>query len=125
MARERLISGDPADDESAITSLRPARFDEYVGQMEVVRPLRIALEAARRRGEPLDHVLLYGPPGLGKTTLAHLIRREMETDLVVSSGPALKRAGDLMGYMSGLKRGHVFFIDETHPPDAAAEERLY
>src|SRR5947209_300592 len=125
MGRERLITADSGDDEGAIASLRPARFDDYVGQMEVVRPLRIALEAARRRGEPLDHVLLYGPPGLGKTTLAHLIRREMESDLVVTSGPALKRAGDLMGYLSGLKRGDVFFIDEIHRLDAAVEERLY
>jgi Holliday junction DNA helicase RuvB len=126
MPREKLIRAEASmDDEAAIASLRPGRFDEYVGQMEVVRPLRIALEAARRRGEPLDHVLLYGPPGLGKTTLAHLIRREMGSDLVVTSGPALKRAGDLMGYLSGLKRGDVFFIDEIHRLDASVEERLY
>src|SRR5436190_19818465 len=117
MARDRLITADSGDDEGAIASLRPARFDEYVGQMDVVRPLRIALEAARRRGEPLDHVLLYGPPGLGKTTLAHLIRREMGSDLMITSGPALKRAGDLMGYLSGLKRGDGVFIRELHRPD--------
>jgi Holliday junction DNA helicase RuvB len=125
MPRDKLIRAEAFEDEAAITSLRPERFDEYVGQQEVVRPLRIALEAARRRGEPLDHVLLYGPPGLGKTTLAHLIRREMESDLVVTSGPAMKRAGDLMGYLSGLKRGDVLFIDEIHRLDAAVEERLY
>ncbi len=126
MPRDRLIRSDVLpEEEAAIASLRPTRFDEYVGQGDVVRPLRIALEAARRRGEPLDHALLYGPPGLGKTTLAHLVRVEMGSDLVVTSGPAMKRAGDLMGYLSGLKRGDIFFIDEIHRLDASVEERLY
>jgi Holliday junction DNA helicase RuvB len=91
----------------------------------VVEPLRIAIAAAQGRGEPVDHVLLFGPPGLGKTTLAHIIQREMGAGLVLTSGPALKRAGDLIGYLSSLKRGDVFFIDEIHRLDPTVEERLY
>src|SRR5688572_19094799 len=102
-----------------MASLRPRSLDEYVGQSAVVRPLSIALEAARRRGEPLDHVLLHGPPGLGKTTLAHIIREQMGVDIQITSGPALKRPGDLMGLLSNLKQGDVFFIDEIHRLDAS------
>src|SRR3569833_1298281 len=119
---------DPHDkpgEEGLFTSLRPETLDEYVGQQQVVEPLKIAMRAAKQRQEPLDHVLLYGPPGLGKTTLAHIVRREMGTDLTLTSGPALKRAGDLMGYLTGLKRGDVLFIDEIHRLDASVEERLY
>ncbi len=112
-------------EEHLFTSLRPESLDDYVGQGQVVEPLKIAMEAAKRRGEPLDHVLLYGPPGLGKTTLSHIIRREMGTDLVLTSGPALKIAGDLLGYVSSLKYGDVFFIDEIHRLDPKVEERLY
>ncbi|MFN3649626.1 MAG: Holliday junction branch migration DNA helicase RuvB [Armatimonadota bacterium] len=114
-----------AEEEALFTSLRPESLEEYIGQAQVVAPIRIAIQAAQMRGEPMDHVLLYGPPGLGKTTLAHIIRREMGTDLTLTSGPALKRAGDLMGYLTGLKRGDVLFIDEIHRLDAAVEERLY
>jgi len=106
-------------------SLRPRALDEYIGQPGLVRALRIALEAARRRGEPLDHVLLHGPPGLGKTTLAHIISQEMQADLKVNSGPALKRPFDLMGLLSNLKEGDVFFIDEIHRLDTTVEEYLY
>src|SRR6266550_777123 len=124
MARERLIAPDPGDDESAITTLRPARFDEYVGQLEVVRPLRIALEAARRRGEPLDHVLLYGPPGLGKTTLAHLIANEMSARFRATAGPLIQLKGDLTAILSDLAAGDVLFIDEIHRMPPAVEEIL-
>jgi len=135
MSRQRKITAsagravsaapEPGEEEALHRSLRPESLDDYVGQAHVVEPIRIAIQAARQRGEPVDHVLLYGPPGLGKTTLAHIIRREMGTDLTLTSGPALKRAGDLMGYLTGLKRGDVLFIDEIHRLDPAVEERLY
>jgi holliday junction DNA helicase RuvB len=125
--RDRLISGGeiPEDNDPESGSLRPRSLTEYIGQRDVVRPLGIALEAARRRNEPLDHVLLHGPPGLGKTTLAHIIANQMSVDVQVTSGPALKRPGDLMGLLTNLKEGDVFFIDEIHRLDAAVEEYLY
>ena len=124
--RERLVAGAPLPGEDReMSSLRPRSLGEYIGQREVVRPLGIALEAARRRGEALDHVLLHGPPGLGKTTLAHIVREEMSADIQITSGPALKRPGDLMGLLTNLKEGDVFFIDEIHRLDAAVEEYLY
>jgi len=131
MSRERLIGAQGApepEDEGLMASLRPTslRDDEYIGQGEVVRPLRIALEAAKRRGQPLDHMLLYGPPGLGKTTLAHIAAHEMTGERpVMTSGPALKRPGDLMGLLTPLKEGDVFFIDEIHRLDPSVEEYLY
>jgi len=134
MARQRKVSGGPRgaaeptalpEEESLFQSLRPETLAEYVGQGQVVEPLKIAIQAAKMRQDPLDHVLLFGPPGLGKTTLAHIIQKEMGTDLLLTSGPALKRPGDLIGYVSGLKRGDVFFIDEIHRLDPAVEERLY
>jgi holliday junction DNA helicase RuvB len=126
--RERLIGPEPEPGEERIlASLRPTTLDEteYIGQSEVVRPLKIALQAAKQRAEALDHVLLYGPPGLGKTTLAQIIRHEMGTQMVSTSGPALKRPGDLLGLLSNLKEGDVFFIDEIHRLQAEIEEYLY
>lgn len=126
MARERIISSEETpEDQSALNNLRPDSLEEYIGQQEVVRPLRIALGAANLRGEPLEHTLLYGPPGLGKTTLAHIIRRQMNADIIATSGPALKRVGDLMGLLTNLKEGDIFFIDEIHRLDPAVEEYLY
>jgi Holliday junction DNA helicase RuvB len=131
MARQRKIEGgvtaaeESPEEEALFTSLRPENLEEYVGQKRVVEPIKIAIQAARMRNDPLDHVLLYGPPGLGKTTLAYIVRREMGTDLTLTSGPAMKRAADLMGYLSGLKRGDVLFIDEIHRLDPTIEERLY
>jgi Holliday junction DNA helicase RuvB len=129
MARERLVSAEARveDEEQAGTgpALRPRRLDEYVGQTELVERVRIAVQAARSRGEPVDHVLLHGPPGLGKTTLAHVIAAEMGTRAVVTSGPALTKAGDLVGTLTRLGQGDVLFIDEIHRLPAAVEEYIY
>jgi Holliday junction DNA helicase RuvB len=128
VARERLVSATERveDQESAAgPALRPQRLGEYVGQAELVERVRIAVQAARARGEPVDHVLLHGPPGLGKTTLAHVIAAEMGTRAVVTSGPALTRAGDLVGTLTRLAVGDVLFIDEIHRLPAAVEEYIY
>jgi Holliday junction DNA helicase RuvB len=106
-------------------ALRPTSFSEFIGQDLVRENLRIAIEAARGRGEPLDHVLLSGPPGLGKTTLAHLIAIGMESQIVVTSGPALSAPRDLMGTLSRLERGDVLFVDEVHRLPRVVEEYLY
>ena len=107
------------------SELRPRNFDEYVGQRKVVEALNIAVRAARSRGEALDHVLFHGPPGLGKTTLAHIIARELESILSHTSGPALERPADVVGLLSNLKEGDVIFIDEIHRLSTAVEEYLY
>src|SRR3954453_23482548 len=104
--RERLVGGEEML-EDRDPSLRPRVLEEYIGQREVIRPLRIALGAAKRREEPLDHVLLHGPPGLGKTTLARIVSEEMGGDIQIPSGPALKRPYDLMGLLSNLKQADV------------------
>ncbi|MEO0811842.1 MAG: Holliday junction branch migration DNA helicase RuvB [Myxococcota bacterium] len=111
-------------EESQETSLRPQRFEEMVGQTAVLDNLRVFVEASKKRGEALDHVLLCGPPGLGKTTLAHIIARELSAELHVTSGPALERK-DLAGILSHLKEGDVLFIDEIHRLSAVVEEILY
>lgn len=106
-------------------TLRPAALDEFIGQDPIREDLRIAIAAARGRGEPLDHVIFAGPPGLGKTTLAHLIAREMGTSITVTSGPALTAPRDLMGTLTRLERGDVLFVDEIHRLPRAVEEYLY
>jgi Holliday junction DNA helicase RuvB len=119
---------DPAEsteDEVLRGSLRPKTFDEYVGQRAVVESLRIAMDAAKQRGEPLEHVLLYGPPGLGKTTLAALIARELGAALRPTSGPTLEKPKDIVGVLTALEDGDVLFIDEIHRLGRVVEEFLY
>jgi Holliday junction DNA helicase RuvB len=115
----------PIDQEPEVVSLRPEHLAEYVGQNEVVETLKIAIEAAKLRREPLEHVLFHGPPGLGKTTLAHIIANEMGGDLTLSSGPALEKGGDLIGMLTHLNEGDVLFIDEIHRIPKSVEEFLY
>ncbi len=113
------------EDERANWSLRPTRLGEYVGQTELIERVRIAVEAARSRGEPAEHILLHGPPGLGKTTLAHVIAAEMESRIYTCSGAALTKASDLVGALTRLQAGDVLFIDEIHRLPAAVEEFIY
>ncbi len=115
----------PAEDSDIELSLRPKTLDEYIGQEKVKESLSIYIEAARRRGEPLDHVLLYGPPGLGKTTLAGIIANEMGVNFRVTSGPAIEKPGDLAALLTNLEEGDVLFIDEIHRLSRAVEEVLY
>jgi len=114
---QELISGEPLQEDKnpEILSLRPEKLSDYVGQIEVVETLKIAIEASMQRREPIDHVLLHGPPGLGKTTLAHIIANEMGGNLTVTSGPALDKGGDLVGLLTHLESGDILFIDEIHP----------
>ncbi len=127
MARERVISGESGgpDEERFNVALRPNRLDEVVGQQQLIDQLVIALEAARKRREPLEHILLDGPPGLGKTTLAHVIANEMNTTLRVTSGPAIVKQGDLMSLLTNMEAGHILFIDEVHRLSHVVEEFLY
>ena len=115
----------PGDEESDILSLRPTQLSEYIGQSEVVESLKIAIEAARQRSEPIDHVLFHGPPGLGKTTLAHIIANEMGRGIIITSGPALEKGGDLIGILTHLEEGDVLFVDEIHRTPKSVEEFLY
>ena len=105
--------------------LRPQRLSEYIGQKQVVETLDIAIQAANKRGEPLDHILFHSPPGLGKTTLAHIIANEMGVHIVTSSGPAIEKGGDLISILTHLERGDVLFIDEVHRLPKVVEEFLY
>jgi len=122
-----ILSGSclPVDQEPEILSLRPSNFSDYIGQSEVVETLRIAIEAAQQRKEPIDHVLFHGPPGLGKTTLAHIISNEMGGSITITSGPALDKGGDLIGILTHLEEGDILFIDEIHRIPKAVEEFLY
>lgn len=113
------------EDNSLDRSLRPKSFDEYIGQQTLLENLRVFAQAAKRRGEPLDHVLLCGPPGLGKTTLAHIIAHEMGAAIHATSGPAIEKKGDLAGLLTHLGAGDVLFIDEIHRLTPAVEENMY
>jgi Holliday junction DNA helicase RuvB len=124
--RDRILSAeDTLEDEVYGASLRPRSFDEYVGQETVVENLKIAIDAARRRGEPLEHILFYGPPGLGKTTLAALIAKDLGRALRPTSGPTLEKPKDLVGILTSLEEGDILFIDEIHRLGRVVEEFLY
>src|SRR6202158_2244248 len=127
LAAERVIAATPTSPNEEVfeRALRPKQLDEYIGQEKVRGQLEIFIEAAKRRSEALDHVLLFGPPGLGKTTLAHIIAREMGVNLRQTSGPVLERAGDLAALLTNLEKNDVLFIDEIHRLSPVVEEILY
>jgi Holliday junction DNA helicase RuvB len=122
---DRIISPEPLTEEGDDLTIRPARLDEFVGQVQVKETLKIAIEAAQKRDEPLDHLLFSGPPGLGKTTLAHIIAHEMGADIRATTGPVLEKPGDIAALLTPLKRGDILFIDEIHRINPVVEEMLY
>ena len=130
MAVERIVNtstpaDDDADEQELEQTLRPRDFKNYVGQERLKRNLQLAISAAKKRGEPIDHVLLYGPPGLGKTTMATVIANEMGAQIRITSGPAVERAGDLASLLTNLQDGDILFIDEIHQLNRTVEEVLY
>ena len=129
MAIERIVDvnihEDQPQEQQVEISLRPKTFSEYVGQERLKKNLSLAIDAAKKRGEPIDHILLYGPPGLGKTTMANVIAHEMSANIRITSGPAIEKAGDLASILTNLQDGDVLFIDEIHRLPRAVEEILY
>lgn len=122
---ERLIDANPTYEDIFDKNIRPEYLDEYVGQDKIKSNLKVFIEAAKMRDEPLDHVLLYGPPGLGKTTLAHIIANELGSNLKTATGPAIEKSGDLAAILSNLEPGDVLFVDEIHRIPSFVEEILY
>lgn len=122
---DRIISPERMGDDRLDYALRPQRLEELIGQEQIRENLHILIEAARLRSEPLDHVLFYGPPGLGKTTLAHILANEMDVNIKVTAGPAVERAGDLAAILTNLRAGDILFVDEIHRLGRAVEEVLY
>jgi len=129
MAIERIVDtsvhDDDSEEEKIEVSLRPQTFSDYIGQDRLKRNLKLSIDAAKKRGEPIDHVLLYGPPGLGKTTMATVIANEMGKNIRVTAGPAIERAGDLASILTNLGDGDILFIDEIHRLSRTVEEVLY
>src|SRR4051812_37628803 len=127
MARERIVQteSEGENENRQNYALRPTSFEQYIGQEQLIRKLSIAVQAAKSRAEPVDHTLLHGPPGLGKTTLAHVIANEVGAQVYVTNGPALTKGADLVGILTKLNKGDVLFIDEIHRLPAIVEEYLY
>ena len=123
--RQVLLRQETEEDIVLSISLRPTKLTEFIGQSDLVENLKVALTAAKQRNEPLEHILFSGPPGLGKTSLAHIIAHEMGTKITATSGPAIERAGDLIGILTNLEKGDILFIDEIHRLSKVVEEFLY
>jgi len=124
--RKKLVLNQETEEDAVVSlSLRPKKIDEFIGQKELVENLRLSIRAAKQRGEPIEHMLFSGPPGLGKTSLAHIVAHEMNSKITVTSGPAIDRAGDLIGILTNLEKGDIFFIDEIHRLSKTVEEFLY
>ena len=123
---DRLVKPETAKEDTELDlTLRPKSLKDYVGQQKIKENLQVFMAAAKKRGQPMEHILLYGSPGLGKTTLAHIIAREMGANIRVTSGPALTKAGDLAAILTNLQDGDVLFIDEIHRLNKIIEEVLY
>ncbi|MFH0763537.1 MAG: Holliday junction branch migration DNA helicase RuvB [Candidatus Omnitrophota bacterium] len=124
--REKLVANQETEEDLILNiSLRPSRLEDFIGQKDVVENLKVSLQAAGKRNEPMEHTLLSGPPGLGKTSLAHIIAHEMGTKITATSGPAIERAGDLIGILTNLAEGDILFIDEIHRLSKTVEEFIY
>ncbi|MBF0384908.1 MAG: Holliday junction branch migration DNA helicase RuvB [Candidatus Omnitrophica bacterium] len=124
--KKRILFSQEAEEDNVYNlSLRPEKLDDFIGQADLIENLKVSLKAAKQRREPVEHILLSGPPGLGKTTLAYIVAKEMNARIAITSGPAIERAGDLIGILTNLEKGDIFFIDEIHRLSKTVEEFLY